>query len=50
MMDPPIIEFPDDRMIEEAITNWWGVRCDEFEPNCPCCKAWAEFDRRVRPD
>ena len=31
----------------------WGGPCDEFEPGCPCCRAWAiyrERDRIPRPD
>lgn len=31
--------------IEEAITEHWGKRCPDFDPNCHCCKAWAEYDR-----
>lgn len=22
----------------------WGPRCPDFEPQCACCKAWAEHD------
>lgn len=31
-----------------AITHVWGERCPDFEPNCPCCRAWAEFDKTER--
>lgn len=31
-------------MIEAAITNWWGERCPETVPGCPCCDAWIEYD------
>lgn len=30
--------------IEEAITEWFGKRCPDNEPGCPCCDAWAEYD------
>ena len=30
--------------ITEAITAHWGERCPDFEPDCPCCKAWAQYD------
>ena len=32
-------------LIEEAIREHWGERCPDFEPGCPCCRAWAEFDK-----
>lgn len=31
--------------LEEAIREYWGERCPDFEPGCPCCRAWAEFDQ-----
>lgn len=30
--------------IEEALTAHWGERCNEHEPGCPVCDAWAEYD------
>lgn len=30
--------------LEEAIKDYWGERCDEYEPECPTCKAWHEYD------
>lgn len=27
-----------------AIAEVWGERCPDFEPECPCCKAWAAWD------
>lgn len=39
------------RLIEEAITGWYGRRCAEAEPGCPICDAWAEFDAlTTRPE
>jgi len=32
-------------LIAEAITEAFGERCEDFEPECYCCKAWAEYDR-----
>ena len=28
-----------------AIAHVWGERCSDYEPGCPCCDAWAEYDR-----
>ncbi|MCG3772521.1 MAG: hypothetical protein JW384_03735 [Nitrosomonadaceae bacterium] len=31
--------------IEEAMKGYWGERCPgSYEPECPCCKAWDEYD------
>ena len=35
-------------LLEEAITDHFGERCPDFEPGCPCCRAWAEFDEIKR--
>jgi len=32
-------------LVAKAITEVFGERCPDFEPECHCCKAWAEFDR-----
>jgi hypothetical protein len=29
--------------IEEALTDYWGEKCDCFDKNCPCCQAWQEY-------
>jgi len=26
------------------MVDYWGVQCDDFEPECHCCKAWAIFN------
>lgn len=26
------------------ITEDWGDRCSDFEPECPCCQMWAMHD------
>ena len=35
-------------LLEEAISEYFGERCPDFEPGCPCCRAWAEFDETER--
>lgn len=35
---------PYDSLIEEAITEHFGERCDEYEALCVVCRVWAEFD------
>lgn len=35
----PKIAEPLARMVE-----YWGPQCEEYEPGCPCCEAWAKFD------
>ena len=34
-------------LLEEAISEYFGKRCPDFEPGCPCCRAWAEFDQLI---
>lgn len=31
-------------LIAEALTDYYGPHCRDFEPECHCCKAWAQFD------
>jgi hypothetical protein len=33
------------KQIEEAIEAHWGDRCPDFDADCACCQAWAEYDR-----
>jgi hypothetical protein len=28
----------------KRMLDWWGERCPEYEPGCPCCEAWKIFD------
>jgi len=30
--------------IEEAIRNYWGERCPDYDADCFVCQAWKEFD------
>jgi hypothetical protein len=32
-------------LLEEAIKEHYGQRCDEYMAGCPCCDTWAELDR-----
>lgn len=32
-------------LIAEALTEYYGDRCPDHAPGCPCCDAWAEYDR-----
>ena len=34
-------------MIEEAVREWWGERCPDFDFTCACCQAWLQFDKLV---
>ena len=34
--------------IEEAITEYWGERCPDFDKDCACCQAWKEFDSLMK--
>ena len=36
------------KLIKEAITGWFGERCQEAMEGCPCCDAWAEYDALTR--
>lgn len=39
-----------DDLIFEAISEAFGARCPDFEPDCYCCRAWAQYDRYRIPD
>lgn len=44
-------EVTDASLIAEALTDYYGPRCPDFEPECHCCKAWAQFDAiAARPE
>lgn len=36
-------------MIAEAITEHWGERCLDVDPDCICCTAWQYFDALAAP-
>ena len=37
-------------LIEEAIIEWWGERCDTYDADCPCCRAWEQLDNLQEAD
>jgi hypothetical protein len=37
--------MPEPSLIAEALTDYFGIRCDTVDPDCACCRAWAELDR-----
>ena len=42
------MELPaDEDLIAEAITEAFGERCPDFEPECHCCKVWKQYDHLV---
>ena len=28
----------------EKLADWFGERCDEYDPECSTCRAWEAFD------
>ena len=36
--------------IEQAMTDYWGERCDSYEQGCVVCDAWREYDDLVPSD
>lgn len=30
--------------LDQYVTQYYGTRCDEFEPDCPVCKFWKWRD------
>lgn len=30
--------------LAEAITEAFGERCADYEPDCHCCRAWRQYD------
>jgi hypothetical protein len=33
----------------KRVTEYWGERCDEYEPLCACCVAWRLLDETGKP-
>ena len=31
-------------LIEQAIEEYWGARCDDYEEGCVVCEAWRDYD------
>jgi hypothetical protein len=34
-------------LVEEAMTDYWGEKCDEYEQGCPVCDAWRQYENLV---
>jgi hypothetical protein len=34
--------------ITDAMTEYWGARCDEFQDGCRICEAWRKYDEMLR--
>jgi len=33
------------RWLKEKIKEDWGEKCPDYEPECPCCRAWKMFEK-----
>ena len=31
-------------LVKEAMIDYWGEKCPEFENDCGCCIAWKQFE------
>jgi hypothetical protein len=31
-------------LLEQAITEYYGERCDDYHSRCTICQAWEEYD------
>ena len=34
-------------LVEEALTEHWGEKCDSYEQGCVVCQAWREYENLV---
>ena len=34
----------EENLVEEAVTEYFGERCPEYEPGCACCEGWKQYD------
>ena len=37
-------------LIREAIADYLGERCKDFDSNCMTCQAWAKFDSLIESE
>src|SRR5690606_38184781 len=37
------------KLIVEAITEYYGERCPDYDEDCFCCKVWIEYDALTSP-
>lgn len=33
------------KVLEVAVKEAFGERCEDFDESCPCCQAWEELDK-----
>jgi hypothetical protein len=45
--EPEVLGYQPGDFVAEAITEYWGRRCPETSDACPCCRAWAQYDKRA---
>lgn len=31
-------------LINDAMIEYWGAKCEDFDADCQTCQAWAELD------
>lgn len=36
------------KVMEFLVLHGFGERCHDYEPGCPICEAWADFDAEVK--
>lgn len=36
-------------LIEQALTEWFGPRCPDYDEGCDACRAWREYDGLREP-
>lgn len=34
-------------LVEQALTEHWGEKCNDYEQGCPVCDAWREYENLV---
>ena len=45
-MKPDVLEVSKKHgPVYAAIVEVWGERCPDYDPDCLCCRAWADYDR-----
>jgi len=33
-----------DDLVKAALMHYYGERCEDFDADCLCCRAWVEYD------
>jgi hypothetical protein len=47
--DLEVTEYKDhlNNALAEAVEFYWGERCPDYEPLCPVCAAWKQYDKLI---